>query len=87
MLWSYFWFATPQYVYYILPLSVLLAALVTVGLLTKNSELVVMKACGISLYRVALPMIAGAIVAGGVLCSSRKASSDRRIDAPKRSAT
>ena len=40
-------FATPQ-VYYILPLSVLLASLVTVGLLTKNSELVVMKACGIS---------------------------------------
>jgi LPS export ABC transporter permease LptF/LPS export ABC transporter permease LptG len=67
MLWSYFWFVTPQYLYYILPLSVLLAALVTVGLLTKNSELVVMKACGISLYRIALPMIAGAVVAGGIL--------------------
>jgi LPS export ABC transporter permease LptG len=46
---------------------VLLAALVTIGILTKNSELVVMKACGISLYRVALPMLGGAIVAGGVL--------------------
>jgi LPS export ABC transporter permease LptF/LPS export ABC transporter permease LptG len=67
MVWAYFWFATPQYVYYIVPLSVLLATLVTVGLLTKNSELVVMKACGISLYRVAVPMIAGAVVAGGVL--------------------
>ena len=67
MLWSYFWFVTPQYIYYILPLSVLLAALVTVGLLTKNSELVVMKACGISLYRIALPMITGAVVAGGLL--------------------
>ncbi|OFW36646.1 MAG: LPS export ABC transporter permease LptF [Acidobacteria bacterium RIFCSPLOWO2_12_FULL_67_14] len=67
MLGAYFWFATPQYVYYILPLSVLLAALVTIGLLTKNSELVVMKACGISLYRVALPMIGGAVIAGSVL--------------------
>jgi LPS export ABC transporter permease LptF/LPS export ABC transporter permease LptG len=67
MLWSYFWFITPQYIYYILPLSVLLAALVAVGILTKNSELVVMKACGISLYRIALPMMAGAVVAGGVL--------------------
>ena len=67
MLGTYFWFATPQYVYYIVPLAVLLAALVTVGLLTKNSELVVMKACGISLYRAALPMLAGALVAGGVL--------------------
>ena len=67
MLWSYFWFATPQYIYFIVPLSVLLGALVTVGLLTKNSELVVMKACGISLYRIAVPMLAGAVVAGGIL--------------------
>jgi LPS export ABC transporter permease LptF/LPS export ABC transporter permease LptG len=67
MLLAYFWYATPQYIYYILPLSVLLAALVTIGLLTKNSELVVMKACGISLYRVALPMVVSAICAGGVL--------------------
>lgn len=67
MLGGYFWYATPQWVYYILPLAVLLGALVTVGLLTKNSELVVMKACGISLYRVAVPMLAGALVAGGVL--------------------
>lgn len=64
MLGSYLWYATPQYVYYILPLAVLLGTLVTIGLLTKNSELVVMKACGISLYRVALPMVAGALVAG-----------------------
>ena len=67
MLAGFLWFITPQYIYYIVPLSVLLAALVTVGILTKNSELVVMKACGISLYRVALPMIGGAIIAGGVL--------------------
>jgi LPS export ABC transporter permease LptF/LPS export ABC transporter permease LptG len=67
MLGAYFWYATPQYIYYILPLAVLLGALVTVGLLTKNSELVVMKACGISLYRVATPMLAGALVAGSVL--------------------
>ena len=67
MLGAYFWYATPQYIYYILPLAVLLAALVTIGLLTKHSELVVMKACGISLYRVALPMVGAALIAGGVL--------------------
>ena len=67
MLWAYFWYATPQYIYYILPLAVLIAALVTIGLLTKNSELVVMKACGISLYRVALPMVGAALIAGGFL--------------------
>jgi LPS export ABC transporter permease LptG/LPS export ABC transporter permease LptF len=64
MLWTFLLYQTPQYFYYIIPLSVLLATLVTVALLTKNSELVVMKACGISLYRVALPMVAAAVVAG-----------------------
>ncbi len=67
MLGQYFWYATPQYIYYILPLSVLLAALVTIAILTKNSELIVMKACGISLYRVALPMFVTALLAGGAL--------------------
>jgi LPS export ABC transporter permease LptG/LPS export ABC transporter permease LptF len=67
MLASYFFYQTPQFVYYIIPLSVLLGALVTIGVLTKNSELIVMKACGISLYRVALPMLVCAVAAGAAL--------------------
>ncbi|HEY6508448.1 MAG TPA: LptF/LptG family permease, partial [Vicinamibacterales bacterium] len=67
MLGRYFVYVTPQYAYYILPLSVLLAALVTIGVLTKNNELVVMKACGISLYRVAVPMFACAACVGALL--------------------
>jgi LPS export ABC transporter permease LptG/LPS export ABC transporter permease LptF len=58
----FFYWQTPQYVYYIIPLSVLVGTLVTVGLLTKNSELIVMRACGISLYRSTVPvLIFGAI--------------------------
>jgi lipopolysaccharide export system permease protein len=67
MLWMFMLYQTPQYLYYIIPLSVLLATLVTVALLTKNSELIVMKACGISLYRVALPMVGAAVLAGGTI--------------------
>ncbi len=67
MLWTFMLYQTPQFFYYIIPLSVLLATLVTVALLTKNSELIVMKACGISLYRVALPMVGAAILAGGTI--------------------
>lgn len=67
MVGEFMWYMTPQYVYYVLPMAVLLAALVTVGILTKNSELVVMKACGISLYRVAVPMLASAAIAAGLL--------------------
>jgi LPS export ABC transporter permease LptG len=67
MLLEYFWFATPQYVYYVVPLSLLVAALVTVGLLTKTSELTVMKACGISLYRASAPLLAAALGASAML--------------------
>lgn len=61
-----FW-SSPQFLTYIIALAVLLSSLVTVGLLTKNSELIVMRACGISLYRTALPMIAFALTASAVL--------------------
>lgn len=67
MFGAYLWYLSPQYAYYIIPLSVLVATLTTVALLTKSSELIVMKACGISLYRTALPMLASALVAGVTL--------------------
>jgi len=67
MLGEYLVFVTPQYLYFVIPLAVLVATLVTIGVLTKNNELVVMKACGISLYRIALPMVVCAIGAGLVL--------------------
>jgi LPS export ABC transporter permease LptF/LPS export ABC transporter permease LptG len=64
---EYIVFVTPQYLYFVIPLSVLVATLVTIGVLTKNNELIVMKACGISLYRIAMPMVTCAIGAGLVL--------------------
>src|ERR1051325_6969180 len=67
MLGQYIVFVTPQYLYFIIPLAVLVAALVTIGVLTKNNELIVMKACGISLYRIATPMVVCAVGAGVAL--------------------
>jgi LPS export ABC transporter permease LptG len=52
---------------YILALAVLLSALVTIGLLTKNSELIVMRACGVSLYRTAVPLMAFALAVSAFL--------------------
>ncbi len=66
MIGAFLFWSTPEYLSYILAVAVLLSALVTVGLLTKNSELIVMRACGISLYRTALPMVAFALT-GSVL--------------------
>jgi LPS export ABC transporter permease LptG/LPS export ABC transporter permease LptF len=67
MILAYLWWSTPQYLYWIIAIGVLLSAIVTIGLLTKNSELIVMRACGISLYRTAMPLLTFAIVASTVL--------------------
>ena len=67
MILEYFCYATPQFVSYVLPMSALVATLVTVGMLTKSSELTVMKACGISLYRVSLPLLMFSLLWSGVL--------------------
>lgn len=63
----FMWYSTPQYVYYLVPLSTLISTLVTIGLLTKSSELIVMRACGISLYRVAVPLLTLGFLWGGAM--------------------
>jgi LPS export ABC transporter permease LptG/LPS export ABC transporter permease LptF len=52
---------TPYLIYQIEPLAVLIAALVTFGLLNRNSEIVAIKATGISLYRLVVPIVAIAL--------------------------
>ena len=64
---QYMWYSTPQFVYYVLPLSALVGTLVTIGLLTKSSELIVMRACGVSLYRTALPLMVLGLLWSGLL--------------------
>jgi LPS export ABC transporter permease LptF/LPS export ABC transporter permease LptG len=84
VLLQYLYFATPQFVFYIVPLSILITAMVVIGIITKNSELVVMKACGISLYRVAAPLLAYAVLASGlmfVLQEQVLAHANRRAEA------
>ncbi len=80
----FLWFSSPQFLYYLIPLAVLMGALVTIGALTKNTELVVMKACGISLYRAASPLLVLAIIGSALLIGLEEgilAYSNRRADA------
>ena len=49
---------TPSMLYQITPLAVLIAVLVTFGVLNRNSEIIAMKATGISLYRLVIPIVA-----------------------------
>ena len=48
---------TPSMIYIITPLSVLIAVLVVFGGLNRTNELTAMKATGVSLYRVVLPIL------------------------------
>jgi len=54
---DYLFNLAPSMAYTITPLAVLIAALVTFGLLNRNSEIVAMKATGISLYRLVIPIV------------------------------
>jgi LPS export ABC transporter permease LptG/LPS export ABC transporter permease LptF len=53
---------TPSMLYQIAPLAVLIAVLVTFGVLNRNSELVAMKATGISIYRLVVPIVSIAAI-------------------------
>jgi LPS export ABC transporter permease LptG/LPS export ABC transporter permease LptF len=59
---------TPYFLYYpIAPLSMLLAVLVTFGLLQRSNEITAIKATGISLYRIIVPVLIAATLVGGAL--------------------
>ncbi|MGD0913555.1 MAG: LPS export ABC transporter permease LptG, partial [Terracidiphilus sp.] len=53
---------TPSMLYQIAPLAVLIAALVVFGVLNRNSEIAAMKATGISLYRLVIPIVSIAVI-------------------------
>jgi LPS export ABC transporter permease LptF/LPS export ABC transporter permease LptG len=63
---GYFRFLIPYLLYQLTPLGALVAVLVTLGVLSKNNEIVAFKANGISLYRLALPLL----LAGGLLSAA-----------------
>src|SRR5207247_11117550 len=54
---TYLLFLAPKLIYDLLPISVLVAVLVTFGIMTKNNEVTAFKACGVSLYRLAAPVL------------------------------
>jgi LPS export ABC transporter permease LptF/LPS export ABC transporter permease LptG len=54
--------------YQLAPLAALVSVLITLGIMTKNNELVAFKASGLSLYRITVPLLlAGLLLAGGLL--------------------
>jgi LPS export ABC transporter permease LptF/LPS export ABC transporter permease LptG len=64
---TYLFFRTPELIFELAPMSVLVAVLVTFGVLTKHNEITAMKASGVSLYRLAVPVLAAALLMSGGL--------------------
>jgi len=65
---SYFFYLASYLFYQLAPLAALVSVLVTLGVMTKNNELVAFKAGGISLYRISLPLLmAGIFLAAGLV--------------------
>jgi len=65
---NYFRYLIPYSSYQFTPLGALVAVLVTLGILSKNNEIIAFKASGISLYRLALPiLLAGVVIASALL--------------------
>jgi len=62
---------TPYFLYYpIAPMSMLLAVLVTFGLLQRSNEITAIKATGISVYRIIIPVFVVSALVAGVLFAS-----------------
>jgi LPS export ABC transporter permease LptG len=58
---------SPYFLYNIAPLSILLAVLITLGLMQRSNEITAIKATGISIYRIITPvLVASAILAAGL---------------------
>jgi LPS export ABC transporter permease LptG/LPS export ABC transporter permease LptF len=57
----------PYFLYNTTPLSMLLAVLITFGLLQRSNEITAIKATGISLYRIIVPVLVVAALVAGVL--------------------
>jgi lipopolysaccharide export system permease protein len=64
---NYFRYLIPYAVYQFTPLGALVSVLVTLGILSKNNEIVAFKASGISLYRLALPVLLAGLAIAAVL--------------------
>lgn len=64
---SYYAYQLPNITYLMLPLSVLIATLVGLSILTRTSQVTAVKAAGISLFRLVLPIVVAAVIVSGAM--------------------
>jgi len=67
ILFEYFFYLLPHVLMMLVPISILISTLVTFGVLEKTSQTIAFKACGISVYRLATPVILLAVAVCGAI--------------------
>jgi LPS export ABC transporter permease LptG len=66
-MFRYLFWLTPDLIYGVLPISVLVATLAALGVMSKQNEIIAFRACGVSLFRLAVPiLIAATLLSGGL---------------------
>lgn len=60
---QFFLFKIPEIITQVIPLAVLMATLLTLGMLSRNSEIIAMRSCGVSLGKISAPILAIACTA------------------------
>jgi LPS export ABC transporter permease LptG/LPS export ABC transporter permease LptF len=66
-MFTYLFWLSPQLIYEMLPVSVLVAVLAAFGVMSKQNEIIAFKACGVSLFRLAAPILIGSTLLSGGL--------------------
>lgn len=61
-MFTYLFFLTPKLIYDAAPMSVLVAVLVTFGVMTKQNEITAYRACGVSVLRLAVPVMVASLL-------------------------
>uniref|UniRef100_Q01UA2 Permease YjgP/YjgQ family protein n=1 Tax=Solibacter usitatus (strain Ellin6076) TaxID=234267 RepID=Q01UA2_SOLUE len=67
IMFKYLFFLSPQLIYQMLPVSILVAVLAAFGVMSKQNEITAFKACGVSLFRLAAPILVGSVLLSGGL--------------------
>lgn len=63
---QYLLYLSPQMLYLMIPVAILVGVLVTFGLMSKANEITALKACGVSIYRLMIPVLLVSFLLCGV---------------------
>lgn len=66
-MFTYLFFLSPMFLYDLAPICVLVAVLANLGMLSKQNEVTAFRACGVSLFRLALPILMVSTLLSGAL--------------------